>query len=75
MIKPKITVIDKTEFKMLKRNPVAQFSDGPDTELDNFYFKRYESDEIYIGEGMLKSVDIFVNKFMDGRLKHDYNTE
>jgi hypothetical protein len=43
-IKPNISVIDKNEHKKIKRNP------------SNFYYKKYTSDDIWLGEGMHKSV-------------------
>lgn len=50
VMKPTVSIIDKTDVKMLKRNPIAQIEDH---DLDNFYYRRFEADEIWFGNGMV----------------------
>lgn len=69
--KPRIKIVDQTEIKKLKRNPVGKL---PLNNV-NYYFRKHIAEDIYLGEGVIKSVENFVNDFAEGRLKHDYYSE
>jgi hypothetical protein len=73
LFKPRIRIVDKAEQKMLKRNPVKNLD--PIHKNNNYYFKQYIEDDVYLGEGVTQSVENFVNSFVDGRLKHTYFSE
>ena len=55
---------------MIKRHPFGSLE--PDRDLGNYYDRKYIADEVWFGEGMEKSIDNFVDAFLDGTLKHSY---
>lgn len=59
LFKPRIRIVDKAEQKMLKRNPVKHLDPIP--ENNNYYFKQYIANDVYLGEGVTQSVENFVN--------------
>ena len=67
LFKPRIKIVDQAEIKKLKRNPVGKL---PPNKV-NYYFRQHIAEDIYLGEGVIKSVENFVNDFAEGRLKHD----
>ena len=73
-IKPLVILVDHNEkVKKLKRNPYGSLD--PDPAIRNYYPRQYLADEIFFGEGVETSVDLFVGRFMDGVLKHNYLSE
>lgn len=72
--KPFVMILDKADRpEMIKRHPFGSFQ--PDINLGNYYDKKYVADEVYFGEGMEKSVDNFVDAFLDGKLEHSYYSQ
>ena len=66
----KVQLVDKTEVKRLKRNPIKEIVDA-----DNFYYKRYEQGDAFMGEGLIGAAESFVKEFLDAELKHEYVSE
>ena len=70
-VKPFVMILDKSERpEMIKRHPFGSLE--PDFDLGNYYDRKYIADEVWFGDGMEKSVDNFVDAFLDGTLEHSY---